>query len=92
MEEHDFAPLGRVHSNSGKTLVQAAVEGIGLVQLPGYYGRDEVRSRALVPVLETWASKEPFEFFIVYPQRRVPQRVRTLIDFLVDEMRTQEAA
>ncbi len=37
-EEHDFAPLGRVHSNSGKTLVQAAVEGIGLVQLPGYYG------------------------------------------------------
>jgi len=28
----------------------------------------------------------------VYPQRRVPQRVRTLIDFLVDEMRTQETA
>ena len=89
-EEHAFAPLGRVHSNSGKTLVQAAVEGIGLVQLPGYYGRDEVRSRALVPILNDWASKEPFEFFIVYPQRRVPQRVRALIDFLIDEIRTQD--
>ncbi len=86
MEEHDFAPLGRVHSNSGKTLVQARLRGSAWCSC-GYYGRDEVRSGALVPVLETWASKEPFEFFIVYPQRRVPQRVRALIDFLVDEMR-----
>lgn len=90
-EEYAFAPLGRVHSNSGKTLIQAAVDGLGLVQLPGYYGRDEIRSGALLPVLETWASKEPFEFFIVYPQRRLPQRVRTLIDFLVNEMRALEA-
>ncbi|MHC2109146.1 hypothetical protein [Methylobacterium sp. CM6246] len=61
--------------------------GSAWVQLPGHYGRDEIPSGALLPVLETWASKEPFEFFIVYPQRRLPQRVRTLIDFLVNEMR-----
>ena len=33
-EGHAFVALGRVHSHSGKTLIQAAVDGLGLVQLP----------------------------------------------------------
>ena len=85
-EEHAFAPRGRVHSNSGGTLIQAAVSGMGIVQLPGYYGREEVRGGRLQPLLADWTGGEPFEFHIVYPpQRRLPQRVRRLIDFLVAE-------
>ncbi|WBV42555.1 LysR family transcriptional regulator [Pseudoroseomonas cervicalis] len=86
-EEHAFAPRGRIHSNSGSTLVQAAAGGMGIVQLPGYYGREEVRAGQLLPLLGDWTAREPFEFHIVYPpQSRLPQRVRRLIDFLVAEM------
>ena len=87
-ETHAFAPEGRVHSNSGSTLIRAAVAGMGLVQVPGYYGRQELRQGLLRPVFEAWTPPEPFEFHIVYPaQRRLPQRVRRLIDFLVQEIR-----
>lgn len=50
-EEHAFALLGRVHSNSGKMLIQAAVDGLGLVQLPGTTGG--TRS-GLVPFYTCW--------------------------------------
>ncbi len=86
-EEHVFTPQGRIHSNSGNTLIQAAVSELGVVQLPGYYGRDEVSAGLLVPILIDWTAREPFEFHLVYPpQRRLPQRVRRLIDFLVKEI------
>jgi len=82
-----FIPQGRVHSNSGSTLVRAAVAGLGVVQLPGYYGRSEIEQGLLQPILDGWSPPEPFEFHIVYPpQRRLPHRVRRLIDFLVGEM------
>jgi DNA-binding transcriptional LysR family regulator len=85
--EHRFQPQGRIHSNSGSTLIQAAIAGMGVVQVPGYYGRIEVARGDLCPILEAWTSPESFEFHIVYPpQRRLPLRVRRLIDVLVAEL------
>ena len=66
-ENRRFTPQGRVVSNSGSTLIKAAVVGLGMVQLPGYYGPLEIEAGQLEPVLQDWASPEPFEFHIVYP-------------------------
>ena len=86
-DRYEFAPQGRVLANNGATLIQAAVGSLGLVQVPGYYGRAEVACGALKAVLLNWAPAEPFEFHIVYPpQQRLPRRVRQLIDFLVAGM------
>ena len=83
----EFAPQGRVMANTGSTLIQAAVASLGLVQVPGYYGRAEVASGALKAVLSDWAPAEPFEFHIRYaPRQRLPRRVRQLIDFLAAGM------
>ena len=86
-ENRSFAPQGRVVSNSGSTLIKAAVAGLGIVQLPGYYGPPEIETGQLEPVLQGWASHDPFEFHIVYPgHRQRSRRVRNLIDFLVAEI------
>lgn len=82
-------PEGRFRANGGTLLIAAAVAGAGVVQLPAYYGIEELSSGALVPVLEPWnEDAEQFEFLIVYPpQRHLPMRVRALIDFLAGEFR-----
>ena len=68
-------------------MIKAAVAGLGVVQLPGYYGPPEIEAGQLEPVLQDWASPEPFEFHIVYPDHRPrSRRVRRLIDFVVAEI------
>ena len=90
-DRYEFTPQGRVLANNGATLIQAAVASLGMVQVPGYYGRAEIASGTLKVMLPDWAPAEPFEFHIVYaPQQRLPRRVRQLIDFLVAGM--QQAA
>jgi DNA-binding transcriptional LysR family regulator len=77
------APKGRVESNSGAVLAQAAEAGLGLVQIPAFYGSEGIASGRLKAVLPDW-SDDGFSYHLVYPdQSRVSHRVRTLIDFLV---------
>ena len=61
-ETRSFAPQGRIVSNSGSTLIKAALAGLGMVQLPGYYGPLEIEAGQLEPVLQDWASHEPLDF------------------------------
>ena len=85
-DRRGFTPQGRVISNSGSTLIKAAVAGLGLVQLPGYYGRAEIEAGQLQPLLQSWAGHDPFEFHIVYPaHRQQSRRMRRLVDFLIAE-------
>ncbi|WP_375766527.1 LysR substrate-binding domain-containing protein [Archangium gephyra] len=80
-------PEGRVQSNSGTLLVQAAVAGVGAIQVPSYSGAEEVAAGRLVQLLPDWSAGE-LEFFLVYPeQRHLPARLRTLIDFMLDRVR-----
>lgn len=73
---------GSVTYNSGRGLLDAALKGIGVVQLPDYYVDEYVASGELLPVLEGMAP-EAEGIWALYPQRRsLPMRVRKLIEFL----------
>lgn len=86
-ETRTIRPEGRVSTNSGTLLVQSAVAGSGVIQVPAYYGVDEVRAGTLVKLYPDWATADEFEFFLVYPeQRHMPSRLRALIDFLVAQV------
>jgi DNA-binding transcriptional LysR family regulator len=82
-------PRGRFRANAGNLLIAAAVAGTGIVQVPAYYGQNELAEGLLTPILEPWTQNaEQFEFLIVYPpQRHLPMRVRALIDFLTSSFR-----
>lgn len=79
----ELQPTGRFGSDNGLALVAAARRGLGLIQVPSYYGQPEVRRGELVPLFEDWHSGTSFEFFLVFPPTRyIPERVRLLADFL----------
>ncbi|MGH1540237.1 MAG: LysR substrate-binding domain-containing protein [Arenicella sp.] len=73
---------GRMHCNSGYGLTEAALRGIGLVQLPDYYVQQHIDSGALIVLLEKY--QEPEEgIWVLYPDKDyLPRKIRKLIDFL----------
>jgi DNA-binding transcriptional LysR family regulator len=75
-------PKGRWRSNSGASVVDAALAGLGVCQLPDYYVEDLVRAGRLVRILE--AFRPPAEpIWAVYPQQRhLEPKVRLLVDRL----------
>jgi DNA-binding transcriptional LysR family regulator len=80
-------PEGRISTNSGTLLVQSALAGSGIIQVPAYYGTEELRTGQLVQLFPEWTAAEEFEFFLVYPdQRHMPSRLRAFIDFLVSHV------
>jgi DNA-binding transcriptional LysR family regulator len=66
-------------------LKQAAIAGLGVVALPGYVCREDVRSGALRRVLPTWlADDSTITALIAYRQGLLPS-VRVFIDHLAAE-------
>ncbi|KZN30261.1 hypothetical protein N480_04765 [Pseudoalteromonas luteoviolacea S2607] len=73
---------GRLRCNSGWALVNAAEQGLGLVQLPHYYLEEAIENGALVEVLQEF-EPESEGIWAVYPPRRyLPTSVRELLEFL----------
>ncbi|MNY86544.1 HTH-type transcriptional regulator DmlR [compost metagenome] len=75
----------RLVTQSMLALRDAALQGVGVVQLPTMFVGDELRSGALVQVLPGWAPR-PEIIHAVYASRRgqLPA-VRALLDFLVQQ-------
>ena len=78
----ELRPASRVRVNDGEGLVQAALLGQGLAQLPDYFVREELARGELVEVLPG-LRPAPIPISIVYPGARlVPHRVRVLLEVL----------
>jgi len=75
----------RLLSDDMITLKQAAIAGLGIVALPGYVCREDVRSGALRRVLPAWhAGDSTITALIPYRQGLLPS-VRVFIDHLAAE-------
>lgn len=72
------------------TLRQAAIAGIGVVQLPAMMVRAELADGRLVRLLPDWAPRREI-IHIVFPSRRgLLPSVRALIDFLAERFKPLE--
>ncbi len=80
--EQHFKPSGNWRCNSGQAVLDAALRGFGLCQLPDYYVLEPLRRGELVSLLE--ANQPPdTAVWAVYPQRRYPlPKVRLLVEAL----------
>jgi len=75
-------PAPRLVSNDMSSLKRAAAEGVGIVALPAYVCRNELRSRELTRVLRGWFADES-TFTALLPHRRgLLPAVRTFVDYL----------
>ncbi|MDD2842823.1 MAG: LysR substrate-binding domain-containing protein, partial [Tolumonas sp.] len=72
--------------NSGMALKDAALKGLGIVQLPDYYVQTALAQGSLVSLLETHRLPDD-GVWVVYPQNRhLSPKVRLLVDFLVAQL------
>ena len=80
--ECQFRPSGDWRCNSGQAVLDAALRGFGLCQLPDYYVFDLLRRGELVALLDTHQPPNT-AVWAVYPQRRYAlPKVRLLIEAL----------
>lgn len=85
-KEKNIRVTGKLCYNSGFGLVDAALKGLGIVQLPDYYVRDHLQSGELITLLDNY--REPDEgIWAVYPQNRhLSPKIRLLVDYLAEQL------
>jgi DNA-binding transcriptional LysR family regulator len=88
VEPRSIALRGRLLTNSGEALLDAAIAGLGLVVLPTFLVADAVRTGALLPVRIPGWVPVPDSFHLVWPETTaMPLKVRTLIEHLAERIR-----
>ncbi|CCM76143.1 LysR family transcriptional regulator [Rhizobium mesoamericanum] len=82
-EDLEINPRYLLSVNDSRTFVNAALNGLGIAQLPRFMIRDALAKGDLVEILPEW-SREPFPLYIVYPpNRHLSNKVRVFVDWLV---------
>jgi DNA-binding transcriptional LysR family regulator len=83
-------PSGNLITNSGETLRQAALEGIGISLAAGFLVHDDLEEGRLVRLLPEYRPIE-FSMIAIYPHRHhLSAKVRTFIDLLVQHSAEQQ--
>lgn len=84
--EKNIRLKGRLRYNSGEALLDAALKGMGIVQLPDYYLKDHLANGKLHALLEEHQDHSEGVWGL-YPQNRyLSPRVRALIDYLAEHL------
>lgn len=77
-------PHIRLSTNNGEMMLKATEAGLGISLLPTFICHEAVSAGRLHPVLSQYRPA-PLELYAIYSSRRhVPQRMRALIDFLIE--------
>ena len=84
--ERNIRVTGKLRYNSGFALVDAALKGLGIVQLPDYYVQRHLQSGELTTLLYNY--RVPDEgIWAVYPQNRhLSPKIRLLVDYLAKQL------
>ena len=82
--EHTVRVSGRLHSNNGDLLAEAAAQGAGIVFEPAFIVGPDVRAGRLVPLLQDFVPA-PVPIYALYPSRKhLSAKVRRFVEFLVE--------
>lgn len=77
---------GSVRFNSGYGLVDAALKGLGIVQLPDYYVNEHIEQGRLITLLDHYREADE-GIWAVYPHnRQLSAKIRILVDYLVEHL------
>lgn len=77
---------GNLRCNSGRALADAALKGLGIVQLPGEYVRSHILNGQLAALLEDYCAPDEGVWAIYPHNKHLLPKVRMLIDYLDQEL------
>jgi DNA-binding transcriptional LysR family regulator len=81
---------GSIKYNSGNALHDAALAGIGLVQLPGFYVRNDLASGRLLEVLSAFREERESVWALFPSNRHMAPKVRLLVNYLAEHLEDDE--
>ena len=81
-KEKNIRVAGRVRYNSGYSLVDAAIKGLGIVQLPDYYVQKHLESGELVSLLDNFREPEEGIWAVYTHNSHLSPKIRLLLDYL----------
>jgi len=85
-KEKNIRVTGRLRYNSGYSLVDAALKGLGIVQLPDYYVQDYLQNGQLISVLDNMRELDE-GIWALYPHnRQLSPKIRLLVEYLSAHM------
>ncbi len=89
-QERNIRVEGNLHCNSGRALADAAIKGIGVVQLPDYYVQDALDNGQLVSLLDGYRDTDDY-IWAVYPHNRhLSSKVTMLVEFLYKRLNEEQ--
>lgn len=77
----------RMRANNGDVLLKAAIDGLGIILTPGFIGAEAIKQGQLIPILTDYTLPAGAIYAIYPTQRYLPQRIRVLIDYLVERFK-----
>lgn len=91
-KEQSLRVQGNWRCNSGQAVLDAALRGFGLCQLPDYYVLDHLKSGELVSLLEQHRPPNTAVWALYPQQRHLSPKVRQLVDALRDGLASTHPA
>ena len=85
-KEFSVQVKGSVRANNGEMNRLAALDGLGIVQLPTFLVCDELRSGALRPILQDFPIPDLHVHAVYLPGARRSARIRSMVDYLWDAL------
>lgn len=81
---------GNVIANNGETLVELALQGVGITRVGRFHVQQQLANGQLVALLESYNPQDKEAIHAVFiGGHSMPARVRVLVDYLVEKMATQ---
>mgnify|MGYP003384680829 CR=1 FL=1 len=81
-KEKNLRVAGKLRCNSGSVLVDAALKGLGIVQLPDYYIKEHLAGGSLITLLDNYKGSNE-SIWAIYPQNRhLSPKIRLLVNYL----------
>ena len=84
--ERNIKVSGTLHCNSGLALLDAALKGIGIVQLPDYYVEPYLASGELFALLQNYQHSGEGVWALYPHNRHLSSKVRMLVDYLAEHL------
>ncbi|QIM66631.1 LysR family transcriptional regulator [Mannheimia granulomatis] len=86
----NIKPKGKIYSNNGHALVQMAKAGLGIINIPKFLIKEELKNAELIPIM-LFLEQDSLQISLLYPNRRyLSPKVRVLIDFFSQLMQEQK--
>lgn len=84
----EYKVQGNWNSNNGYAVLQAGLQGLGLLQLPEFYVQEAIDQQQLVCLLESFEPKDN-GIWAVYPSNRhLSAKVRLFVEHLIEQCET----